>query len=82
MTKAQMLDKLEIGEPEWESYLSKTSKFLNEVLDQRERALHKRIYSNHMLTPLLSEATPDDISQLFETQQALLGVICSENCCG
>jgi hypothetical protein len=81
MTKAEMLQKLKTDEPEWKSYLSKTSKFINEDLNEGEQALHKRIYSNHMLTPFLSGATPDDIRKLFDAQESLVGVVTSKNCC-
>jgi hypothetical protein len=80
MTKAEMLNQLKTDEPEWNSYLSKTSKFIN-GLNEKERALHERIYSAHKLTPFLSEATPNDIRELFNAYEGLVGVVTAQNCC-
>lgn len=80
MTKNEMLQQLKTNEMEWNSYLAKTSKFVNHDLDEGERSLHRRLYSE-TVAPVLTAATPSDIELLFAAQSGLVGVITSKNTC-
>jgi hypothetical protein len=84
MTKQEMLNKLGTTEPEWDSYLAKTYKFVNEGLDSSERELHKRLFSKMMLAILPSEAVnPQELSELYEARKILSeAVIAQNNVCG
>lgn len=78
MTKQEMLDKLGVSEIEWNSYVNKTSKFVNEVLDDGERELHKRILIN-----ITHTVDPAGLGELYETQKSLAeGVFGLNNVCG
>ena len=83
MTKQEMLDKLGTNETEWDSYLVKISKFMNEDLNDSERDLHQRIFSKMTLAIFPSEGvSSQDISELYEAQRTLLSaVFTSQNIC-
>jgi hypothetical protein len=83
MNKQEMLDKLGTTETEWNSYLTKTSKFIKEDLDDGERELHKRIFSRSTLAILPMDAVdPQELSGLYEAQKMLAtGVFDERNWC-
>jgi hypothetical protein len=80
MTKQEMLNKLGTSEREWDSYLAKTSKFVNEGLNSSERELHKRIFSKMLLAILPSEpVNPQELSELYEARKILSTAVITEN---